>query len=157
MHTVQFKEEAKRGQTWTEWLLNKAVPRKKHTVIFWDSPEVMPLNRYQAYNRHFMTQIGIGSTYEDCVKHSNRALGYIGSKDYKSASQELKNQKQCIWNALTPYSPKALAGAALIYSIDGAECPNYDDDSLTETLQKLTDIGFSFEMFDNAVDLVKKK
>jgi hypothetical protein len=157
MHTVNFKEEAKRGQTWTEWILNKAVPRKKHTVIFWDNPEVCPYGRTQAFNRHLVTDLGTGSTYEDYMRHGKRVVGYIEAKDHKSAIQTVNNQLQTIWNALTNYSPKGLAGAALCYSIDGVLCENYDDDSLKETLQNLTDIGFSFKMLNDVIDTVKKK
>jgi hypothetical protein len=157
MYKVEFKEEAKREQTFWERLRKLPIPRKKHTVIFWDSPEVLPLNRKAAFTRHFTTQLGVGNTYEDYVRHGNKVKGYIDIKDYTSAKQTIDNQNQCIWNALTNYRPKDLAGAVLVYSIDGEVCEHCDDESLKETLQKLTDIEFTFEMMEHAIDLVKKK
>ena len=157
MHKVEFKEEAKREQTFLEKVFGVVVPRKKHTVVFWDSPDRLPYFRYQAFNRHFMTSLGVGNTYEDFHRHAKRVVGYIESKDYKSAIATIENQMQTFYNALTNYSPKALAGAAWIYSIDGVECTNFDDAALKVTLEKLTEIGFSFGMFNDAIDLVKKK
>ena len=44
MHKVEFKEEAKREQKFG----GKVVPRKKHTVVFWDSPDRLPYSPSKA-------------------------------------------------------------------------------------------------------------
>jgi hypothetical protein len=157
MHIVKFKEEAKREQTFWEKLRGRVVPRKKHTVIFWDSPERLPYGNFNIFNRHFMTSLGVGSTYEDFRKHGEKVIDYIDANEPASAKQTVKNQQACFYNALTNYSPKGLAGASWIYSIDGVECTHFDDDALQVTLDKLTKIGFTFGMMNDAIDLVKKK
>jgi hypothetical protein len=157
MQTVEYREEAKRKQTFWERLRSIPIPRKKHTVIFWDSPEVLPYGNASIFNRHFVTSLGIGSTYDAFSGHAQKVIDYIGASDLPSAIQAVKNQQACFYNALTNYSPKGLAGAALIYSIDGVVCTHFDDDALQVTLDKLTEIGFTFGMMNDAIDLVKKK
>jgi hypothetical protein len=86
-----------------------------------------------------------------------RAISYINNDDAKSAGIELTNQRQCVFNALQEYSPKGMALAVLVYSINGVVYDSYHEDALNEKLDKLDSIGFTKEMLDKTVDHVKKK
>ena len=130
---------------------------EKHNVVFYDSPNTLPIRRYATFNKHFMIAMEVGDSIEDYDRRMSRALGYIVSDDSKSALTEFTNQRQCLHNALEQYSPKGMALATLIYSIDGKRYSNFNEDGLNAVLDKLEAIGYTKAMQEEDLQDVKKK
>ena len=93
--------------------------KKKHQIIFYDSDKVLPYRRYQKFNKHMMIDLEVGSNIVDYDRRLSRAISYLNNDDSKSAGIELTNQRQCLHNALEAYSPRGMALAVMVYSIDG--------------------------------------
>jgi len=162
MHTVIFKQpKAKQKKKLIDRIkhfLKKPLDSfKTHEVIFYDSAETMPYRRYHKFNKYFMLSSEVGSSLNDYDKRMQRAISYLNSDNLNAASLELSNQRQCVYNAIQEYSPKGLALAVTIYSINGVVCENYQDDDLEKILDKLDEIGFSQLMAEKALSHVKKK
>lgn len=104
-----------------------------------------------------MIAMQVGETITDYDIRMSRGLGYIVSDDKKSALTEFTNQRQCLHNALEQYSPKGMAHATLVYSIDGKRYKNYNEDGLNDIRKKLDEIGYTKAMLDEDLETVKKK
>lgn len=104
-----------------------------------------------------MVQMEVGSDITDYDKRMLRANGYLASEDIKSAKIELTNQRQCVHNALTEYSPNGMALATMVHSIDGRLTHVRTDEDLSVILDKLDKIGFTKAMMDETIEAVKKK
>lgn len=131
--------------------------KAKHEVIFYDSDKELPYRHYQKFNKHMMIAGEVGNSIQDYDRRMARAISYINNDDAKSAGIELTNQRQCVYNALQEYSPKGMALAVMVYSIDGVVYDSYHEDALNEKLDKLNSIGFTKDMLDKTVSHVKKK
>ena len=68
---------------------------------------------------------------------------FIKANNNKKALQELQNMRQNMYMVNSEISPKYLAFAALIHSIDGKEVNDLSDDGLKKLLQDLKDIKHS--------------
>jgi hypothetical protein len=131
--------------------------KQKHEVLFYDSDKELPYRHYQKFNKHMMIACEVGDSIADYDKRQARAISYINNDDAKSAGIELTNQRQCVHNALSSYSPKGMALAVTVYSINGKVYDGYNEDVLNEKLDMLDSIGFTKQMMDETVEHVKKK
>lgn len=131
--------------------------KAKHTVTFYDSATVLPYRRYHKFNKHMMIDMEVGNSILDYDKRQSRAIQYINNKDVKSASIELTNQRQCLHNILEEYSPKGLAVAVMVYSIDDVIYTDFQEPTLNKILDRLDEIGFTFEQLNTTIEHVKKK
>ena len=131
--------------------------KKKHLIIFYDSDKVLPYRRYQKFNKHMMIDLEVGSNIVDYDRRLSRAISYLNNDDSKSAGIELTNQRQCLYNALEGYSPRGMALAVMVHSIDGKIYENYQENDLNEILDKLDKIGFTKQLLDDTLDHLKKK
>lgn len=131
--------------------------KAKHVVTFYDSDKALPYRRYHAFNKQMMIDLEVGSTIADYDKRQSRAIAYLNADDIKSAGVELTNQRQCLHQALECYSPKGMALAIMVYSIDGKVYKDYQEETLNEILDKLDSIGFTKQMLDDTIDHLKKK
>ena len=131
--------------------------KSKHTVIFYDSATVLPYRRYHKFNKHMMIDMEVGNSIGDYDKRQARAIQYLNADDSKSAGIELTNQRQCLHNVLEEYSPKGMALAVMVYSIDGVVYDDFQEPTLNEILDKLEEVGFNKQQVDETTQTVKKK
>lgn len=110
----------------------------------YDSIDEMPIVNFQKYNKYLLIDSGIGSTVDDVDGHIVRVAKYIKANNTKSALQELQNMRQNIHMINNQISPKYLAFAALIYSIDGEKVTDLSDDNLKNILDSLKKVKHSF-------------
>lgn len=127
-----------------------------HKVLFFNSPEVLPMNRYQKFNKHLMIDNDVGSDFADYNARTDKSIKFFKRGMNKEGLQELENRRQTVYNAFTMYSPKHHALATLVHSIDGKE-RGYLDDDLEKTIDILDKIGFSHKDADDTIEAVKKK
>jgi hypothetical protein len=127
----------------------------KKIVRVYDSIDEMPIVNFQKYNKYLLIDSGIGSDADDIDAHIVKIAKYIKSNNNKKALQELQNMRQNMYMVNNEISPKYLAFAALIHSIDGKEVNDLSDDSLKKLLQDLKDIKHS-KVIDFLLWLKKK-
>ena len=127
----------------------------KKTVRVYDSIDEMPIINFQKYNKYLLIDSGIGSEVDDIDAHIARISKFIKSNNAKKALQELQNMRQNMYMVNSEISPKYLAFAALIHSIDGEEVNDLSDDGLKNVLAKLKEIKHS-KIIDFLVWLKKK-
>lgn len=127
----------------------------KKVVRVYDSIDEMPIVNFQKYNKYLLIDSGIGSDADDIDAHITRVAKFIKSNNAKKALQELQNMRQNMYTVNSEISPRYLAFAALIYSVDGKEVNDLSDDGLKKLLQDLKDIKHS-KVIDFLLWLKKK-
>lgn len=115
----------------------------KKIVKVYDSIDEMPIINFQKYNKYLLIDSGIGSDTDDIDAHIIKIAKFIKASDNKKALQELQNMRQNMYMVNSEISPKYLAFAALIHSIDGKEVNDLSDDGLKKLLQSIKEIKHS--------------
>ena len=121
----------------------KRLKINRKIVQVYDSIDEMPIVNFQKYNKYLLIDSGIGSDADDIDAHITRIAKLIKSNNTKKALQELQNMRQNMYMINNEISPKYLAFAALIHSIDGKEINNLSDDGLKEVLAELSEVKHS--------------
>lgn len=127
----------------------------KKIVKVYDSIDEMPIVNFQKYNKYLLIDSGIGSDADDIDAHAVKIAKYIKANDSRKALQELQNMRQNMHMVNSEISPKYLAFAALIHSIDGKEVNDLSDDGLKGLLQDLKEVKHS-KVIDFLYGLKKK-
>lgn len=133
----------------------KSLLINKKIVRVYDSIDEMPIVNFQKYNKYLLIDSGIGSDADDIDAHIVKIAKYIKSNNNKKALQELQNMRQNIYMVNSEISPKYLAFAALIHSVDGKEVNDLSDDGLKKLLQDLKEVKHS-KVIDFLLWLKKK-
>lgn len=126
-----------------------------HRVELYDSIEGLPILRFHKYSKMLLVDSGIGSDLADFDRHIEKVIRYMAANDTKQAAAELENLRQNVYFIQSGVSPRHLAFAVLVKSIDGRTC----DDLSDEGLQRVVD---TFSEAPNQVvtallEAVKKK
>ena len=133
----------------------KSLLINKKIVRVYDSIDEMPIVNFQKYNKYLLIDSGIGSDADDIDAHIVKIAKFIKANNNKKALQELQNMRQNMYMVNSEISPKYLAFAALIHSLDGKEVNDLSDDGLKKLLQDLKDIKHS-KVIDFLLWLKKK-
>lgn len=112
-------------------------------VRLYESIDEMPIVNFQKYNKYLLIDAGIGSDDNDIDSHMVKIARYIKKDDKKSALQELQNLRQNLYMVNSELSPKYLAFAALVHSIDDTATTDLSDEGLKEVLAKLKEAKHS--------------
>lgn len=115
----------------------------KKVVRVYDSIDEMPIVNFQKYNKYLLIDSGIGSDADDIDAHITRIAKFIKANNNKKALQELQNMRQNMYMINNEISPRYLAFAALIHSIDGKEANDLSDDGLKALLKELKEVKHS--------------
>lgn len=115
----------------------------KKTVKVYDSIDEMPIVNFQKYNKYLLIDSGIGSDADDIDSHIIKIARYIKANSSEKALQELQNMRQNMYMINSEISPKYLAFAALIHSVDDKEVTDLSDDGLKALLHELKEVKHS--------------
>lgn len=110
------------------------------SIKLYDSIDEMPICNFQKYNKCILLDSGIGSDIDDVDSHMVRISKLVKSSDSAKALQELQNMRQNMHMIISSISPKYLAFAALIHSIDGKRVEDLSDDNLKDILEEIKDV-----------------
>lgn len=121
----------------------KSLIINKKVVKIYDSIDEMPIVNFQKYNKYLLIDSGVGSDADDIDAHITRIAKFIKANNNKKALQELQNMRQNMYMVNNEISPRYLAFAALIQSVDGKEISSLSDDSLKNTLDDIKAIRHS--------------
>jgi len=134
--------------------MRKTIIDKKNVEIY-DNIDELPIARFHVYNKMLLIDAGIGSDLNDWDAHVERILKYMDKGDTDSAKKELINTRQNIYFIQSGLSPKNLAFAALVRSIDGKECNDLTPEGLGAVLLNFNSI--SQTELTKMLNSVKKK
>lgn len=127
----------------------------KKKILLYSSIDELPIVNFQKYNKYLLIDSGIGSDVDDVDSHIINIAKAIKAKDSKKALQELQNLRQNIHMINNEISPKHLAFAALIHSIDGKEVTDLSDENLKSIVESLNKVKRSW-LISLLVELKKK-
>lgn len=133
----------------------KTIDTGKHVIKLYDSVDELPIGAYQRYNKFLLIDAGIGSSIDDLDAHIVKLAKFIGNNEREKAAQELQNMRQNLFMINANISPKYLAFAALVYSIDGKKIEAVSDDDYSELLAKIQEMPHS--LLTKTLDWLKKK
>ena len=133
----------------------KTVSLNGKILKLYDSIDEMPIVNFQKYNKYLLLDSGIGSDADDVDAHIVKIAKYIKAGSAEKALQELQNMRQNIYMINSELSPKYLAFAALIHSVDGREVTDLSDDSLKALLSDIKKVKHS-SLFSLLAKLKKK-
>jgi hypothetical protein len=133
----------------------KVVTIKGHIIKLYDSIDELPIVNFQKYNKCILIDSGLGSDIDSVDSHIVNIAKYINSDNKKQALLELQNMRQNLYMIVSNVSPKNLAFAALIHSIDGEEQKDLSDNHLQELISYINESEQSF-LFDILLKLKKK-
>lgn len=110
-----------------------------HTIEMYDCIEDLPVVRFHKYQKCLLIDAGIGSTIGDFDRRIERARRFCMLGDTENTRKELENLRQCVYMIQNGMSPKNLAFAVLVASIDGKPCDDISDDALCKVIELLSD------------------
>ena len=106
----------------------KNVQIKGMNVELYDSIEDLPIMRFHKYNKMLLVDAGIGSDLSDFDRHIEKVIRYLNSPTPNMATVELENMRQNIYFIQSEVSPRHLAFAVLVKSINGKPRNDLSDD-----------------------------
>lgn len=133
----------------------KTVTIKDMSVEIYDSIEDLPILRFHKYNKMLLVDAGIGSDLADFDRHIEKAIKYAASPTPNLAISELQNLRQNVYFVQSELSPRYLAFAVLVKSINGRACNDLSDDGLQKIISLFNDVSHS--EITAQLEAVKKK
>jgi hypothetical protein len=135
--------------------LMKTTKIGERAVVLYDSIDELPMLRFHKYNKMLLVDAGIGSDLQDFDTHIEKAIRYARSKTPELAAIELDNMRQNVYFIQTGISPKHLAFAVLVKSIDGEPYNDLSDDGLQKVVDMFGDVPV--KELTAQMEAVKKK
>lgn len=117
----------------------KTITLAGNTVEIYDDIESLPITRFNKFNKLLLIDAGIGGNLADVDRHLYRAILSIQQKQADKAVTELENLRQNIIFVQSGITPRHLAFACLVKSINGVECTELTDDALQAITDKFKD------------------
>ena len=127
----------------------------KHSLKIYDSIEELPIVRHHKFNKLMLIDAHVGSDISDFDAHLERVFRYIKTNNPEMAEKELLILRQNVFFIQTEVSPKHLAFAALIHTLDGQQNNDLTDEALKALVAKLSDV--TVEEMDTIIEESKKK
>lgn len=133
----------------------KKVKLGSHSLEIYDSIDELPMKRFHKFNKMMLVDSGVGSSLSDADAHLERIKAFIRVRKADEAMKEVDNLRTNLYFVISSISPKYLAFASLVKSLDGTECNDLSDDGLQEVVDKLGDVTVT--ELNEEFDSVKKK
>lgn len=133
----------------------KTIEANNKIIKLYDSIDEMPIANFQKYNKCVLIDSGIGSDVDSIDSHIVKIAKLINSGNSAKAMQELQNMRQNMHMVVQNVSPKYMAFAALVHSIDGVVVTDLSDSNLVEIISSISSVKAS--VVDNILEWLKKK
>ncbi len=111
---------------------------KGHKVVYYDSVEELPINRFQAFNKWLMLDSGIGSDLNAVNTRLNNIAKYINLDSKEEALKEIANLTQAFAFITGHLSPEFNAFICLCDSIDGQKVSDLSDEGIKGYIELLS-------------------
>lgn len=139
----------------TRKMLMKTLKLAGKTIEVYDDIENLPVTRFHKYNKMLLVDAGIGSDIADFDRHISRIAAFLAKNDNKQAITELENIRQNVYFIQSGVSPRNLAFAVLVKSIDGKPCDDLSDEGLKKIVDMFADVPY--KDLAASIEAVKKK
>lgn len=126
-----------------------------HKLEIYDSIDELPIRRFHRFNKMMLVDSGVGGTLADADAHLERIKAFIRIKKNDEALKEVDNLRTNLYLIINSISPKNLAFASLIKTLDGEPCEDLSDAGLQGIVDKLGDVKVS-ELSDEFSSVKKK-
>lgn len=126
-----------------------------HKLEIYDSIDELPMRRFHKFNKMLLVDSGVGGTLAEADAHLERIKAFIRVKKADEALKEVDNLRTNLYLTMNGISPKNLAFASLVKTLDGEPCDDLSDDGLKAVVEKLEDLTVA--ELDGEFDSVKKK
>ena len=126
-------------------------------VVYYETPQDLPIRRYQKFNKYLMIASEVGETIADYDKRMGRAIVYLKNGDTANAAKELQNARQGVFNALEEYTPTGLALACMVKSVNGKQYNDLTNEGLNSVLDALNEQGYTRGEMLSSIERLKKK
>ena len=123
-------------------------------IKIYDDIDELPIVNFQKYNKYIMLDAGLGSDVDSVDQHIVNIAKLINT-DKKKAVQELQNMRQNMHLIVNELSPKYMAFASLIHSIDGKEVTDLSDSNLKSIIEQINKVK-NYKIVDLLLWLKKK-
>lgn len=123
-------------------------------VKIYDDIDELPIINFQKYNKYIMLDAGLGSDVDSIDQHIVNIAKLINT-DKKKAMQELQNMRQNMHLIVSELSPRYMAFASLIYSIDGKVITDLSDSNLKSIIEQINKVK-NYKIVDLLLWLKKK-
>lgn len=133
----------------------KTIEANNKIIKLYDSIDEMPIANFQKYNKCVLIDSGIGSDIDSVDSHIVKIAKLVNSGNNAKAMQELQNMRQNMHMIVQNVSPKYMAFAALVHSIDGVVVTDLSDSNLVEIINSISSVKAS--IVDNILEWLKKK
>lgn len=116
-------------------MITKLINKKK--VVLYEDVEELPILNFQKFNKYLLLDAGIGSDIDDVDGHIFKIAKFLNANNIEKAYTELQNLRQNIAFISSEISPKFLAFATLIHSINGKRLMDLSDTNLKAIIAEL--------------------
>lgn len=123
-------------------------------IKVYDCIDELPIVNFQKYNKYIMLDAGLGSDIDSVDQHITNIARLINT-DKKKAMQELQNMRQNMHLIVNELSPKYMAFASLIHSINGEVVSDLSDENLKSIIEKINRVK-NYKIIDLLLWLKKK-
>lgn len=120
----------------------KTINIKGLKLRMYDSVDEMPIANFQKYNKYILIDSGLGSDIDSVDAHIVNLAKLIKTNMTK-AQQELQNMRQNMHMIVTEISPRYMAFASLIHSINDERVTDLSEDNLKAIIKKLREVKHS--------------
>lgn len=123
-------------------------------VKLYDGIEELPINRYHAFNKYLMFDLGIGADFTSVDNHIVRLARFIET-DKRKAIKELENLRSNLYFIIDGITPEHMAFAALVVEVDGEIRDDLTDTGIRDTLRLFQSEPVG--IYKRLIEAVKKK
>lgn len=128
---------------------------EKKTLELFSSINELPIKRYQLLQKYSLIDAGVGSTYDDVLRHLARMDSFIKAGDMESVALERENLLMNYSFMLNENYVKTYSFAVLIKKIDGQDV-DITDYNVDDYVDMLINSDITVEQVDNITELQKK-
>ncbi|GAB4042588.1 hypothetical protein [Spirosoma litoris] len=122
-----------------------------------DSPRKLPESRRVEFDYYSLIESGIGSSIQDIDRHFEPLMLILGSDDLQAQTNAVNNIRYLFFGLLhKQISPKSLAFAALVETVNGKRWDDYTEEGLQGLVLKLSQMGLTQEIIDEVLPELRK-
>lgn len=128
-----------------------------HTLRYYQSIMELPAGRHMEYQCYMALDAGVGATEQDIARHEQMADRF-SAREGKEQEEFLErcNAHYAKHFMETNYSPRRMAFAVLVASVDGVAANDFTEHGLESLLAQLQALGLTNEQVDESLGSIQE-
>jgi hypothetical protein len=127
------------------------------TIELYDDFKELTVKRHRAFQKYILIDIGVGTDFQDIIKHFEKLHFFLSSDKNDFAKKEAENLHYAMHEMVNEVDYKCYSFACLIHKYDGKPVENYSEEYLDTVLNDLDALGLTQAMVEEYLDQIKKK